>query len=907
MTTRVRVPSAQTLAARLLELTASVLHVAVDELASDPKHALRALDSVNGLELIAAIEDEFGIRLPDTTFLECRTLDELVAFVERRLLGGHPERSEGSAAEHRFVRMRADAELPPDIVPSRRSPSRPVRRVLLTGATGFVGAYVLRELVRATSASVVCLVRQNGGRPLDRVRNNLEQYGIWSREIAARVECIEGDLEQPLIGLETDDFHRLADRVDAVYHAAAAVDWVQSYEGLRDVNVIGTRELLRLACHGSAKPFHYLSSLAVCFSTHGRREMDEHDDPLADIAGLHLGYAQSKCVAEALTRSAGHRGLPVTIARPALIVGDSTSGASNPDDLVSLLIRGCIYMRAAPDLDWVMDVVPVDHAARVIVGLNGRRESHSGPQIVHVSNPAARHWRECVLWMRVRGYPLELLPYRDWAELARQSATSTAHPLFPLRPFFTRRLPEEGGCFLPELYEEDRRRAVRHDRSRSTIAQLGAPCPAVDAALLGRYFESYTARGVIPPLPTAARQRRELNRPKGGRELVQTLEHQIATHLEPALRLRSADPELSVADVSLTPMGGDSSIVAELTSWRRVTQAGLRRARITTRLSNGTTQGVDLVVKSKPSDADVIDVGEHVARLSSRRLGEAYSTWRHDIGFTRGHLRELAIARLPDAGIRNYSPDVLASWSGDGDWILAMEHVGDAFVADAYDRAWTDGEIEPALRGLAHIHATWYGRTRELVAAPWLPPLRSAASMAAMHELWRAASDNAAGFFMRCGGEALVHSQRTLVDDVERWWSVLERQPQTLIHNDFNPRNVMLRGTVGDARLCAYDWELATIGAPQRDLAEFLCFVLTTESANRAPWWIDRYRQLLQGATNTPIDPETWDVGFRAALCDVGLDRIPMYAMVHRFRPQAFLPRVTSTWFALHRALPWSP
>ena len=66
------------------------------------------------------------------------------------------------------------------------------------------------------------------------------------------------------------------------------------------------------------------------------------------------------------------------------------------------------------------------------------------------------------------------------------------------------------------------------------------------------------------------------------------------------------------------------------------------------------------------------------------------------------------------------------------------------------------------------------------------------------------------------------------IDEVMSW---LERNKpkaggSALIHNDFNPRNLALRREVGGWRLCAYDWELATIGVPQHDCAEFLCFVL---------------------------------------------------------------------------------
>jgi aminoglycoside phosphotransferase (APT) family kinase protein len=149
-------------------------------------------------------------------------------------------------------------------------------------------------------------------------------------------------------------------------------------------------------------------------------------------------------------------------------------------------------------------------------------------------------------------------------------------------------------------------------------------------------------------------------------------------------------------------------------------------------------------------------------------------------------------------------------------------------------------------------------------------------------------------------------AHESLLSGIDAWWRPLERGLQTLVHNDFNPRNIMLRGPQGVApRLCAYDWELATICAPQRDLAEFLCFTLAPETAaDDVPRWLQRYQRLLEKQTGTTIDPFEWKEGFGAALCDILIDRLAMYAMIHRFRPQAFLPRVMRTWLALHQRFP---
>ena len=384
--------------------------------------------------------------------------------------------------------------------------------MLLTGSTGFVGAYLLRALLRETPAVVYCLVRPDGTEGSARVRQNLLHYGIWEECYAKRIRCVYGDLTQPLLGMASRDFRATADSVGAIYHAAAAVDWVRPYEELRDVNVVGTRELLRLACAGAPKSFHFLSSLAVCYSTGATGDALESDDPLLNLRGLSLGYAQSKCVSESLVRQAAERGSRATIARPTLVSGDSTSGISNADDLLSRFFRGCIEMGAAPDLDWAMDCVPVDYVADAMVQLALNGVPASGDHLVyHLVNPGLRYWRECVLWMCLRGYSLDLIPYRDWTLRLRETIPPS-NPLYPLQAFFLRSIPEEGGLAVPELYEETRRRRARCDFSRTMLAQTATNCPPLDANLLDRYFESYTERGLILPVARATTVRRDASR-----------------------------------------------------------------------------------------------------------------------------------------------------------------------------------------------------------------------------------------------------------------------------------------------------------------------------------------------------------------------------------------------------------
>ena len=134
-----------------------------------------------------------------------------------------------------------------------------------------------------------------------------------------------------------------------------------------------------------------------------------------------------------------------------------------------------------------------------------------------------------------------------------------------------------------------------------------------------------------------------------------------------------------------------------------------------------------------------------------------------------------------------------------------------------------------------------------------------------------------------------------------RWWRGLEKDPRTLIHNDFNPRNITFRETGAGLCLCAYDWELATLGVPQHDLAELLCFVLTPRStADEVDHSVELHRASLERATGRSIDSARWRAGFELSLDDLLINRFGMYAMIHTVRPLLFLERVVRTWWTIH-------
>jgi thioester reductase-like protein len=870
----------------LVETVADCLRISPRDLDARTPLTRYGLDSLTSVELMARLSEMTGRELPDGLLFECPDLESLGGFFVNPSSVAAPTSSAGDAAKV----MRDDGALPAWIRPEGPAlDPGPARAVLLTGATGFLGGELLGDLLRETEAEVHCLVRGDERiDPWTRLCAALEARGLRDGIDAKRVRVVAGDLTRPLLGLTSNQFDALARVVDRIYHAAAVVSWVAPYTALREPNVLALHELLALACRHKATPFHFVSSIAATLVPDGPRDVTENDDMLPLLGRLPLGYAQSKCVAEALARQAAARGLPVTIYRPSLITGDTRSGASNVTDVLMAMIRGCVRMGAAPDLAWPLDGCPVDWVSRAIVRLSS---STGGLRVFHLTSPHVRDWRECVLWMNLVGYRVELLPYRKWLQRLARESGEMEHPLRPLRQFFLEALPEYAGLTRPELYADGRRARVRADITRAALGRVDLSAPRVDSVLLDRYRTWLIEEGMltVPEWRAAAESPPAL-----------TVDAALFGSLLNANGIGS-----QVREARLVSAGAEHSIIAELTTWRSGQPTGLFRYHLT---PDEAASPFDVIVKVKPRDDEVLAIGETVARLCSSALGRAYLRHRDHLGMRLSHRRESAIYAQRDSRFRRHTPALLgAAWLDRHQLaVLVLEDVRDAALMDTADdvSGWRRVHVETALRGLAELHAIWYERGHALAGQPWLGPSLAVGTVVRMRDLWRALADHAAPDFVAWTSPEILAIQTALIQECDLWWRPLEALPRTLIHNDFNPRNLGFRQVAGELRLCLYDWELATLGVPQHDLAELLCFVLS----DRVSWdevvhYTEVHRQALAQAVGRPIDRHAWMLGFRTSIYDLLLNRLPSYAMVQRFRRQAFLPRVVATWLRLYGLL----
>ncbi|WP_437786409.1 myxochelin non-ribosomal peptide synthetase MxcG [Sorangium sp. So ce1097] len=390
--------------------------------------------------------------------------------------------------------MLADAELPDDVVPlplASAGPRRPPRQVVLTGASGFVGAHLLHELLARTEARVVCLVRAEGeAHAAERLRRALSSQRLPLAGFEARVLAVPADLAQPRLGLSAERFHQLAAECDAVYHNAAVVSVMRDYRSLRAANVLGTREVLRLAAAVRPKPVHHVSTLAVAPPLSLAPEVPEAFVP--PHPGLRDGYQQSKWVAERLVQQAGERGLPVAVYRLGRVVGAPVAGLVNEQDLVFRLLRAGIPAGLLPDLDVREVWAPVDYVARAIVRLS---LGDQPPLAVYNVAPAPEvRLTELFDWTRDYGYAVERCPVPAWRARLKDgadAADSATLAFFDMQPGAEGAAPFGLG-------------RVRCDNVARGLAGSGIACPPTDRALLHRYLDRCVEQGLLPPPPDRA-------------------------------------------------------------------------------------------------------------------------------------------------------------------------------------------------------------------------------------------------------------------------------------------------------------------------------------------------------------------------------------------------------------------
>jgi thioester reductase-like protein len=453
--------------------------------ALDPQQSLLdlGLNSMKATEIILSIYEDLQLNLSIESLLDQPTLAGLATLILTHLNTKIPPQVEK-------INLQAEVVLETTIVPEflDRETVFPLaqepRTILLTGATGFLGAFLLSELLQQTPAKIYCLVRGKDEEEARlRLQNNLKTYKLWRNTYDSQIIPILGNLAEPLMGLSSEKFNQLASEIDVIYHNGAQLSYVHSYAQLKATNVIGTKTVLGFAVLKRIKPVHFISSVAVFEASAYAGKVLTEGDPILESEGIYLGYSQSKWVSERLVWLAGQRGLPITIYRPGLISGDSQTGISNTDDFFIRMIQGCLQLGFVPDLPLPLNFSPVDYVAKAIAYLS--RQNISEGKVFHLQNPAPLLWSEYQNFTRTQGIPLETVSYPAWVKKLKDPQQKQ-NPLFPLLPFLMQ--TNSDGLTYLERVASAQAPQIDCRATVQALAHSGIVCPAFEDL-----FKSYLA------------------------------------------------------------------------------------------------------------------------------------------------------------------------------------------------------------------------------------------------------------------------------------------------------------------------------------------------------------------------------------------------------------------------------
>ncbi len=333
--------------------------------------------------------------------------------------------------------MRSDAELELARIEAVKDPP-PLQNILVTGATGFFGPFLLSSLLRHTPYNYQVLTRATDPvHGLDRIRAAFRRARLWSPEVEEqlerRVRILCGDLARHNLGLRSEQWRTLTHEVEAIVHNGALVNYVLGYDALRPHNVDGTRELLRLASTGLQKEFHLISSTFIYGWTVKPVLWETDNNP--EMKNLDFGYAQSKWVAEQLVFAAQKQGMKVRVYRPSLISA-STDGIGGGDDVAVRLLAFMMKYGIGVGAKNQISFLPADITADNIVAIFGQRETAA--TTFHVTVDDYYNMRDVTeIMARDYGYSFRYYDIPRFVDEMARLATRE-DPIYPLLDFFTR-------------------------------------------------------------------------------------------------------------------------------------------------------------------------------------------------------------------------------------------------------------------------------------------------------------------------------------------------------------------------------------------------------------------------------------------------------------------------------------
>jgi L-aminoadipate-semialdehyde dehydrogenase len=520
----------------LAEIWAGLLRKPANSLSRDTTFYDMGGNSIMAVRIISMVKKKWaGVNLPPTVMMQDPTLQSVAAFIDRSLdpVGLRLDATAGEEDQHEHYSnnaLKQIEKLDKSYPTAKLEKLQSGLNILLTGATGFLGAYLLHEaMMRKSPNHVYAHVRAKSPEDgLARVKQTCTAYGLWQDWWATEgvLEIVVGDLEKPKLGMTDADYTRVADNADLIIHNGARVHWLMPYENLKAANVESTVEAIKLCSLGRAKRLAFISSTSALDSdafieqSEAGTPISESDNLESSRQGLGTGYGQGKWVSEHVIREACSRGLDAVILRSGYVMGDARTGVSNLDDFLVRMLKGCVQIGSRPDIENTINMVPVPHVAKLVLAMSLRGKSGS---TAHVEAHPRLTMNQFLATLEQYGYSVPQEGYETWARKVEAYVEAGDDKeelaLLGLYHMVTSNLPEASKA--PMLEDQNAQAALEADKEFAVDKEgpAGVTAEAVGsylAFLVARGFMQKPEKGELPKIELGEKQVEALNK-VGGR------------------------------------------------------------------------------------------------------------------------------------------------------------------------------------------------------------------------------------------------------------------------------------------------------------------------------------------------------------------------------------------------------
>ncbi|KAI9742414.1 MAG: hypothetical protein M1818_003947 [Claussenomyces sp. TS43310] len=407
------------------------------------------VDSRLALSLRTSLSKRIG-RISLGTIFENPRVDDLLAYYQKRDQAVLAE-SRSSVIEQKISKLCKEISSWPVRPSTRKYPAPETETVLLTGATGSLGTALLASLCASPRVSkIYAMVR--GPNHFTKLCQSLTTRGLSVKDMlqSKKIEVINYCMEDGLLGLDIDEYSKLAQEVTMVVQNAWKMNFNHGVEYFEDDCIRNTISLLRLCHAGRPKTFAFMSSVSACSGSASPSTVLETPINSDPQVALNMGYAQSKYIGERVTEfSAKHLSVPVRLLRVGQLCGNTQTGHWNVDEMFPILFAtsaklGAIPLMANEMVDWI----PVDVAGQTICDVLLHYATPSSSQVyedggkaqlytVHnIVNPRALRWTSLISMLQSSNLvassssqqPMEVLPLSGWVARLNAAADSGASP-----------------------------------------------------------------------------------------------------------------------------------------------------------------------------------------------------------------------------------------------------------------------------------------------------------------------------------------------------------------------------------------------------------------------------------------------------------------------------------------------